>query len=238
MPPSIFRTARLTLLASCLIPAAAIAGTAHPPKKPRPFTDIFVKDTSINPGWTVAEPNAGSSYGLVKKGLLLDASAQNGGADLWPLTNYNASLLLQPISSTLNWTATTKIAFQVTNNYMGAGLVLTTQTSGFNSSSVFHRFEYGDNPRPGIEGFTNGTPDLSYIAFDGKLVYLQLQKTGTSYTYSYSTDGKTWTQVETITDAGAYSYIGLISVRQPYDGELTVDLKPVFSYFRIRVAKS
>src|SRR5271163_2139162 len=58
MKPSIFRAARLTLLASCLIPAAAIAGTTHAPKKPRPFSDIFVKDTYINAGWTVAEPNA------------------------------------------------------------------------------------------------------------------------------------------------------------------------------------
>jgi regulation of enolase protein 1 (concanavalin A-like superfamily) len=235
MLPSIFKAGRLTLLASCLIPAAAVAG---PPKTPRPFSDIFVRDTSINPGWIVAEPNAGASYGLVKKGLLLDASAQNGGSDLWPETNYNASLLLQPLSSSLNWTATTKIAFQVTNNYMGAGLVLTTQTSGFNSSSVFHRFEYGDNPQPGIEAFTNGTPDSSYIAFSGKLVYLQLQKAGTTYTYSYSTDGKTWTKVETTTDAAAYTYIGVISIRQPYDGVLTVDSKPVFASFKIKVAKS
>jgi len=71
---------------------------------------------------------------------------------------------------------------------MGAGLVLTQQTSGFTSSSVFHRFEYGDNLQPGIEGFTNGTPDPNYTAFDGKLVYLQLQKSGTAYTYSYSSD--------------------------------------------------
>ena len=233
MLQSIFKAAGLTLLASSLIPAAAIAGTTRPPKKSSPFSDIFTKDTSINPGWVIAEPNAGSSYGLVKKGLLLDASAQNGGSDLWPLTNYNASMLLQPIMpSTYGWTVTTKISFRVTHDYMGAGLVLTTQTSGFNSSSSFHRFEYGDNPQPGIEGFTNGSPDPSYIPFDGKLVYLCLQKVGETYVFSYSTDGKTWTQVEAVTDDTPYTYIGLISIRQPYDGKLGVDSKPVFSYFK------
>jgi hypothetical protein len=232
--------ARAALIAGVYgLPAAAHANaTANlVPKKIRPFSDIFTKDTSLNPRWTVAEPNAGSSIHLGQRGLLLDASALNGGSDLWPLTNYNASLLLQPLSSSLNWTITTKIAFQVTNNYMGAGLVLTTQTSGFNSGSSFHRFEYGDNPQPGIESFTNGSPDPNYIAFDGKLVYLQLQKSGTTYTYSYSTDGKTWTQVSTVTDATNFTYVGLISIRQPYDGQTGVDSKPEFKYFKVRVTK-
>jgi hypothetical protein len=237
MASTIFEAARIGMLGACLMATGAMAGTTHAPKTARPFSDNFAKDTAIKSGWVVAAPNAGASHGLVKGGFLLDASAQNGGSDLWLYTNYNASLLLQPVSAALNWTATTKIAFQVTNNYMGAGLVLTTQTSGFTSGSVFHRFEYGDNPQPGIEGFTNGSPDQSYTAFDGKLVYLQLQKVGSTYTYSYSTNGKSWTTVETITDANAYSYIGLISIRQPYDGQLGVDAKPVFSYFKIKVAK-
>ncbi len=120
---------------------------------------------------------------------------------------------------------------------MGAGLVLTQQTTGFSNTSTFHRFEYGDNPQPGIEGFTNGTPDPNYVPFDGSLVFLQLQKVGTTYTYAYSIDGKTWSLVETVTDSAAYTYIGLISVRQPYDGQLGVDSKPVFTYFKIKIDK-
>lgn len=231
---------RLALMAGAFslpVVAHADAASNFVPKKTRPFSDIFTKDTSVNPRWTVAEPNAGSSIQIGKSGLLLDASALNGGSDLWPSTNYNASLLLQPLSSSLNWTITTKIAFQVTNNYMGAGLVLTTQTSGFNSGSSFHRFEYGDNPQPGIESFTNGSPGPNYAAFDGKLVYLALQKSGTTYTYSYSTDGKTWTPVSTITDATNFTYVGLISIRQPYDGQTGVDSKPKFKYFKIKIAK-
>ncbi|HTZ70999.1 MAG TPA: hypothetical protein VMB71_10145, partial [Acetobacteraceae bacterium] len=119
----------LMLATTLLLPQSVQAATANGfvPRKARPFSDKFTKDTSLDPRWTLAEPNPGSSYSLGTRGLVLDASALNGGADLWPLTNYNASLLLQPISSSLNWTVTTKIAFQVTNNYMGAGLVLTTQ---------------------------------------------------------------------------------------------------------------
>ena len=95
--------ARMALLAAaCVLPLAAQA--ADQAKKVKPFSDVFAKDTTLNAKWTLAEPNTASSYRLGKKGLLLDASAQNGGSDLWPVTNYNASLLLQPLTSTLNWT--------------------------------------------------------------------------------------------------------------------------------------
>jgi cytochrome c len=239
MASLIAATASLAALAGvCGLTFAAPADAApFMPKKNKPFSDKFTQDSVLNPRWVLAEPNGGSSYSLGKHGLVLDASALNGGSDLWPVTNYNASLLLQPISASFDWTVKTRVMFQVTNNYMGAGLVLTQQTSGFTASSVFHRFEYGDNPQPGIESFTNGTPDPNYAAFDGKLVYLMLQKAGSIYTYSYSTNGKSWTPVSTITDSAAYSYIGLISIRQPYDGQTGVDAKPVFSYFDIKLAK-
>ena len=224
------------LAAAGALCAAALFGPAAA-SAPKPFSDIFTADTALDPGWVVAEPNPASSYKL-KNGLILDASGQNGGSDLWPLTNYQASLLLQPIAPTRNFTVTTKVAFQVTNLYMGAGLVLTTQTSGFTPSSVFHRFEYGDNPQPGLESFTNGNRDTNYVAFTGKLIWLKLQKSGTTYTYSYSTDGKTFTQISTLTDATPYTYIGLISVRQPYAGDTGVDARPVIKYFRIMTTKN
>jgi len=99
--------ARMALLAAaCVLPLAAQA--ADQAKKVKPFSDVFAKDTTLNAKWTLAEPNTASSYRLGKKGLLLDASAQNGGSDLWPVTDYNASLLLQPLTSTLNWTVKRK----------------------------------------------------------------------------------------------------------------------------------
>ena len=53
----------------------------------------------------------------------------------------------------------------------------------------------------GLESFTNGSPDPNYVPFTGKLVWLRLEKNGTSYIYSYSTDGKTFTQISTLVDA-------------------------------------
>lgn len=202
-----------------------------------PFSDNFRTDSGLNAGWTLAEPNAASTYSLGKKGLLLDASGQNGGSDLWPFTNYDASLLLQPIDAKLNWTITVKVPFQITNNYMGAGIVLTTQTGGFTSSSAFHRFEYGDNPQPGLESFTNGTRDPAYVAFTGPVAWLRVHKSGTTYSYSYSTNGKAYTAISTLSDATAFTYVGLISIRQPYDGQTGVDAKPVFPFFAIKVTK-
>ncbi len=202
-----------------------------------PFSDRFTADEEIDPRWVLSEPNPNSTVAIGRKGLLLDASAQNGGSDFWPSTNYDASLLLQPIDPALDYTATTRIDFAAVNNYMGAGLVLTAQTAGFTKSSLFHRFEYGDNPVEGLESFVNGKPDPGFVAYHAGKVSLRLQKAGSAYTYSYSPDGKTWTVISTLTDAAAYTYIGLISVRQPYDGQTQLDSRPIFKHFRIWVSK-
>ena len=200
------------------------------------FGQSFKQDTvSVNPKWVLSEPNSASTASLGKRGLLLDASGQNGGSDLWPSTNYNASLLLQPISPALDYTITTDIDFAPINNYMGAGIVLTTQTSGFTPSSVFHRFEYGDNPVEGLESFGNGTPDPNYVGYNAGRVFFRLQKSASTYSYSYSKDGKDWTLISTVTDAAPYTYVGLISIRQPYDGQTQLDSQPVFKYFKIKV---
>lgn len=223
-----------SLLGAALSPGVASGAEVA---KAKPFSDTFTKDTVLNPGWTLEEPNVSSSYKISTKGLLLDASGENGGSDLWPLTNYDASLLLQPIDPKLDFTVTTSFKFASVNNYMGAGLVLTQQTTGFTSSSVFHRFEYGHNPTQGLESFTNGTPDPNYVGYTAGSVVLRLQKAGATYTYSYSTNGHSFTVISTITDAAAYTYVGLISIRQPYDGQVDVDAKPLFRYFKIRLAK-
>ncbi len=217
--------------------AAPRSCCAYVPKIQKPFSDIFVRDTVINPKWVLSEPNSASTASLGKRGLLLDASGQNGGSDLWPSTNYNASLLLQPINPALDYTITTDIDFAAVNNYTGAGIVLTTQTAGFTPSSVFHRFEYGDNPVEGLESFGNGTPDPNYVGYNAGRVFFRLQKTASTYSYSYSQDGKNWTLISTVTDAAPYSYVGLISIRQPYDGQTQVDSTPIFKYFKIKVIK-
>ena len=220
-------------------PASAAPRSCCPyiPKAQKPFSDSFTKDMVIDPRWIVSEPNSASGISIGKKGLLLDASGQNGGSDLWPSTNYNASLLLQPINPALDYTITTNIKFAAIDNYTGAGLVLTTQTTGFTRASVFHRFEYGDNPVEGLESFTNGTPDPNYVGYNAGRVSFRLQKSGTTYTYSYSASGKAWITISMITDAAPYTYVGLISIRQAYDGNTQIDSRPVFRYFKIKAVK-
>ena len=69
----------------------------------------------------------------------------------------------------------------------------------------------------------------------GKFVEIQLKKSGSNYTCSYSADGKNWTQAYSVTDTNAYSYVGLDAVRYPYDGMTNVDAKPVFQFLKIKV---
>jgi hypothetical protein len=232
-----FRPAWTVLLAiSSLALIAGMSASAATPKKNKPFSDHFNKDKALNPGWTLVLPNSASSYSLSKKGLLLDGSGQNGGSDLWPSTNYNASLLLQPISASLNWTITIKEKFSPLNFYQGAGIVLTTQTSGFTTSSEFHRFEYGNYLTQSLQGHTNGAHDPDQAAYTGTTVEIQLQKSGSTYTYSYSPNGKNWTKAYSVTDSNPYTYVGIDAIRYPYDGMTTVDANPVFQFFKIKIA--
>lgn len=228
-------TATLFFSTGVLANMAVAAPLNMTDKSGKPFSDHFTKDKTLNAGWTLELPNSASSFALSKKGLMLDGSGQNGGSDLWPTTNYNASLLLQPIKPSLNWTITIKEKFSPVNYYQGAGIVLTTQTSGFTSSSVFHRFEYANYIQESLQGHTNGQHDPDQAPYSGTTVEIQLQKSGSTYTYSYSADGKNWTEAYSVTDASAYTYVGIDAVRYPYDGMTSVDAKPVFQFFKIKV---
>ena len=93
------------------------------------------------------------------------------------------------------------------------------------------------NPAEGLESFTNGKPDPAYVAYHAGRVTFRLQKSGSAYTYSYSADRRTWATISTLTDTAAYSYVGLIGIRQPYDGQTQLDSMPVFRSFKIKVAR-
>jgi hypothetical protein len=209
-----------------------------------PFSDYFRHEQTLNPRWVLSEPNQKSTWHLGALGLRLGASGAKGGSDLWPNTNYNGSVLLQPIWSSLDWVATAAFKFSPTNDYMGAGLLLATQTSGFNFNSPFHRFEYmfgASCNGPSITGFTNGAHDPSCAAVNGPIVAIRVEKSGTLYTLSYGTIGpygtigQNFTKVESITDTNAYTYIGIDSIRYPHDGQTAVASYPIFAHFEIKV---
>jgi Beta xylosidase C-terminal Concanavalin A-like domain len=203
-------------------------------KEPKPFSDNFTVDSTLKAGWILYEPNPASSFAIGSNGLLLEASGQNGGSDLWSGTNFRASLLLQPISLSADWTIITHFFFSLTVDFQAAGLILTMQPGDFNQFSKFHRFELSYQNRQnglGIASYTNGLIDPPFEPYSGNEVYLKLTKVDATYKYYYSTSGERWTLVSTIIDASPYSYVGLDSIRQPWHGSPNLDSRPTFKSF-------
>jgi hypothetical protein len=226
-------TARVAFLIAMVM---ALSGCAHDvsTQAPKPFSDDFTEDRTLNTGWLLYQPNPASSFAIGPDGLLLAASGQNGGSDLWSGTNFRASLLLHPISPSENWTVVTHFFFSPAVDFQAAGLVLTMQPVGFTRSSKFHRFELSYQNRQhglGIASYTNEPIDPLFAPYSGNEVYLKLTKVGATYKYYYSPTGEQWTLVSTITDVSPYSYVGLDSIRQPWHGSPTLESRPTFKSF-------
>jgi hypothetical protein len=201
-----------------------------------PFSDQF-SGTTLNPGWTVVTPNPASAVALTGTGdLQIVASPLNGGSDLFPGSNYNAPVILQPINSSLNWTVETEINFDPTNNYQGAGILLATTTSPFTSASQFNRIaERAFYPNGGgniVEG-AGGS-----ILYSGTTTYLQVSKLGDLYTTSYSSNGSIWTEIGSEIDSTPYPEIGLFTLRQPWDGDTSLSSTADFNFFDITVTSA
>jgi hypothetical protein len=227
-----------------VIALAAYALTTSPhqakAQTPEPLSDNFTMDEALKEGWILFEPNRASYCFIGTEGLVLGASGENGGSDLWSGTNYNASLLLQPISPEANWTIIVHFFFSPVIDVQAAGIILTAQINGFTSASSIHRFELSyQNGHHGlaISSYTNGPIDPDFAPYIGKEVYLKLTKVGSKYWYSYSARGKHWILLSTIIDPAAYRYVGLDSIRQPWHGYPTMDSQPVFESFNIQVAR-
>jgi Beta xylosidase C-terminal Concanavalin A-like domain len=224
-----------------IVMVMALSGCIHDVSttEPKPFSDNFTEDSALKAGWILYEPNPASSFTIGADGLLLEASGQNGGSDLWFGTNYGASLLLQPISSSANWTIVTHFFFSPTIDFQAAGLVLTMQPGGFTHLSKFHRFELSYQNRQnglGIASYTNGPIDPPFARFSGNEVYLKLAKVDATYKYYYSTTGDRWTLVSTIIDMSPYTFVGLDSIRQPWHGSPALASRPTFKSFCYRPA--
>ncbi|HXZ00868.1 MAG TPA: hypothetical protein VEI03_12770 [Stellaceae bacterium] len=223
-------------VAFLIIVMTAFSGCTHDisTKESKPFSDNFTEDGTLKAGWILYEPNPASSFAIGTDGLLLEASGQNGGSDLWVGTNYRASLLLQPISPSANWTIITHFFFSPTVDFQAAGLILTMEPGGFTRASKFHRFELSYQNRQnglGIASYTNGPIDPSFARYRDNEVYPKLTKVNTTYEYYYSITGVQWTLVSTIVDVSPYSYVGLDSIRQPWHGSPTLESRPTFKSF-------
>jgi regulation of enolase protein 1 (concanavalin A-like superfamily) len=199
------------------------------------FRDVFTQDATLNSAWTYTQLNSASSKKLNSNGFTMTTVPTNGGSDLWPTNNYGASLLLYDVGALSNYTATTRFAFSPTDDFSGAGLILTTQTTGFNTSSDFERVEYEDNfDGLGFYRATNG--EVSSIDTPVTLTspfWLRVHKAGTTYVVSYSANDATWNTIDSFTDSTSYDYVGLISARWTYDSNYTAVSAPHFKSFTL-----
>lgn len=226
------------LLAGCagsaaIPPRAAsdMVSSARQAHEKKPFSDNF-HGRKLNPGWTVESPNPDSSVGLTGHDtLLMRASPKNGGSDLWYTSNYNAPIILQPVSPKLNWTITVKQKFNPTNYFQGAGILLAYQPGNFDSTSQFARIsERKDMNDQEVCGAV-------CVPYAGHLTYLRAVKKGLTYYSYFSADGKTWTSLGSGTAGTAYTWIGLDSMRQPWDNDLSVYSNAYYYYFDVKVGK-
>jgi hypothetical protein len=224
------RRLRMPALSFGVLATTATAQAAEP------FSDSFTKDLSLRSGWILSLPNPASRYAIGPQGLMLEASGENGGSDLWLGTNFKASLLLQPISPTANWTIVTRLLFSPEIDFQAAGIILTKEIDGFTRASRFHRFELSyQNGHHGlaVSSYLNGPIDPRFVPYPGGEIYLMLRKNGSTYDYSYSPDGTGWTLVSTLIDTSTYCYVGLDALRQPWHDRVNLPSQPVFKYFKI-----
>jgi hypothetical protein len=197
-----------------------------------PFSDDFINDSGLNPGWTVVSPNPASSVSLIPgTGLQMNASWQNGGSDLFSGSNYNAPVILQSINPSLNFTIETELNFSPQVNYQGAGILLATQLGNFTSSSQFDRIaERSYYPDGGGEIVENGNgPHVSYL---GTVTYFKLTKDGDTYSTWYSANGSSWSLIGSEVNQASYDYIGLFTIMQPWNGN-QINSQADYSFFDV-----
>jgi Beta xylosidase C-terminal Concanavalin A-like domain len=233
---------RVRYRASWVAAAALWLGTVEPvaAQTSQPFSDDFTQDKALPSGWVLSQPNPKSSYSIGVDGLKLDASGENGGSDLWSGTNFNASLLLQPISPASDWDVTAHFCFSPIVDFQAAGIVLATEISGFTRASQFHRFELSyQNMHNGlaVASYTNGPIDAGFVPYSGAEIFLRLTKTGNRYGYQFSSTGVQWVSVATIIDVTHYRFIGVDAIRQPWHGGQTLSSRPVFKSFSVDAAR-
>jgi hypothetical protein len=228
--------ARVARIAGLLLGIAFMPRPAASEILTGPFSDQF-SGTTLNPGWTVSSPNPASSVGLTGNGFLqILASPLNGGSDLCACSNYNAPVILQPISSSLDWSVNVQLDFEPTHDAQGAGIMLATQNGQFTESSQFLRVIEHDYVSSEIVcAFGVPTEGATCGGYVGGTIYFRVTKSGSTYTAEYSPDKKQWTKLAKQTISTSYSYIGLYGARQPWDGNDGIVTIADFNYFDIKV---
>jgi hypothetical protein len=145
-----------------------------------------------------------STNNVLGRYLVLGASPYANASDLWPdvpTPNYQGSVLLQPVNPNADWTITTEIAaYMPPVSKSSAGLVLATQLPPFSSGNQMWRVaEYESPPPPAYGGaggnqvtglyyptgsLVNNSQYENQVSFTSSAIYLQVTKSGQTYTVS------------------------------------------------------
>jgi hypothetical protein len=216
----------MTKIYLCLILLISIAGRSLAQTL---FSDEF-SGTVLNPAWIIINPNPAGLVVLTDSGeLLVHASAQNGGSDIYNVTNFNAPQIYQPVDTgNHSWLIETKLRFDCTNDYQGAGFDLHVSPDARDSTAAIRIIEKQFSPDwMGASVLAVNTNDSVYT---DSIIYLRCSRSTDSLRVWYSADSISWNYLGGMPDTPIY-YAGLFAVRQPWDAATNVDSYAYFDYF-------
>ena len=184
--------------------------------KPAFSGDEFDGD-SLSSFWTVEIPTAPHSYASLteRSGFLrVSATQAYGGADYWEGANFGAPRIFQNVVG--DWTLETKMEFNPTDGYEGAGLFI-------NGERLAERYSTGGEQLVYCLG-----PVAQY---SGTTTYFRVIKQADSLRGYWSADGKNWQFGGAIEMTP--SCVGVHVVRQNYSRGGDHDAVADFDYFRL-----
>jgi len=178
---------------------------------PSAFTDNFDGNT-LDPRWIIVNPNPNSNVSLTGSGNLeLHPSGLSGGSDYSSGLDYQAPRVLTAVSG--DWTIETQMSFNpLTDDDEGAGILLltgndATATNGVRAAEYHTPVDAGDKLR-----MLNND-----ISFSSSSYYFKIKKQGNQLTGWYGQDSTHLYPSVQITDASAYTFVGVFATQVPWD---------------------
>jgi regulation of enolase protein 1 (concanavalin A-like superfamily) len=187
--------------------------------------DLFESST-LAPHWTWLDPLGDCYHSLTDQPGSLRIFVPDGGHDLY--LNTDAPRLLQPASG--DFGVQTQVTISPVHGYQGAGLVIWADAGNY---VRLERAANGEQRvylwyRDGGIYASGGTTDVSATT-----VHLRIERSGSSFTGSYSLDGVDWTPVGTVgIQAGPTVRVGLDVIDEWQDNPIHAD----FAYFQVTPA--
>lgn len=180
------------------------------------FQDDF--NGNIDPSWTIINPD--SSY-YTTDTTTLDLRANSGDIARTPNTEKDLFVINTPTTGDFEVTMKLNSFVPASSNYAQIGLI------ALDDEDNYVRLDYGyiSNRRAiesGVEVAANWTPTDTAHDFGSDGSYLRITKIGDVYTESYSTDGTTFTQVNSpiVFGDGTPTELGFLASVDPTESSI------------------